>query len=170
MRKTLIALLAILMFPVVARAAEHRLGIGGLYWRSLDDIAEAGFDEDGTAPFFTYQYVPEGIFRLELDVEYHEDGLGGSQFEYDYDVSPVAFVLVEFGIYVGVGVGVTMANFPHSDVSDPFYAARLGWDFQLIPRLHFDINANYRADTFKELENYNPDTITLGAAVRVAFK
>jgi hypothetical protein len=155
----------------MARAeSEHRFGVGYLYWQSLGDIAEAGFDEDGTAPFVTYQYVPEGIFRLELDVEYYEGGFGDPANNYGYDLSPLAFVLVEFGIYAGLGVGVTVSDGLEDNISDPFYAARLGWDFQLIPRLHFDINANYRADTFKELEDYNQDSFTLGAAVRVAFK
>lgn len=170
-RTVLLALAIAFGCSAMARAeSEHRFGVGYLYWQSLGDIAEAGLDEDGTAPFFTYQYVPEGIFRLELDVEYYEGGFGDPANNYGYDLSPIAFVLVEFGIYAGLGVGVTVANFPHSEVSDPFYAARLGWDFQLIPRLHFDINANYRADTFKELEDYNQDSFTLGAAVRVAFK
>ena len=166
-RMVLFALAIAFGCSAMARAeAEHRLGVGYLYWQSLGDIAEAGLDEDGTAPFLTYQYVPEGIFRLELDLEYYKDGFGGSQ---SAAYTPVGFVLVEFGIYAGLGVGVTVANFPHFDVSDPFYAARLGWDFQLIPRLHFDINANYRADTFKELEDYDQDSITLGAAVRLEF-
>lgn len=169
-RAFFLALAMMLATSAMAGAAEHRFGIGQLYWQSLGDIAEAGFDEDGTAPFFTYQYVPEGIFRLELDVEYYDGGIGDPDDNYGYDLAPVAFVLVELGLYAGVGVGVTVANFPHSGVSDPFYAARLGWDFQLIPRLHFDVHASYRADTFKELEDYNQDSITLGAAVRIAFK
>src|SRR5687767_2004964 len=72
MRKTLVALLVTLVFPLAsAGAAEHRLGLGAHYWRSLDDLGDAGLEEDGVAPFLTYQYVPEGIFRLELDLEYY---------------------------------------------------------------------------------------------------
>jgi hypothetical protein len=152
-----------------AGAAEHRFGVGQLYWQSLGDIAEAGLDEDGTAPFLTYQYVPEGIFRLELDLEYYKDGFGGSA---DAAYTPVAFVLVEFGIYAGLGVGVTISDGLSDNISDPFYAARVGWDFQLIPRLHFDVNANYRADTFEGIQSpgdYDRDSITLGAAVRLEF-
>ena len=149
-----------------AHAAEHRFGLGGLYWRSLDDLASAGLDEDGVAPYLTYQYAPAGIFRVELDLEYYGKGFGGSD---TAAYSPVGFLLVEFGLYVGLGVGVTVSDGLENNVSDPFYAARLGYDFQLMPRLHFDINANYRAGSFKELEDYDGDSLTLGAAARVSF-
>ncbi|HXT22177.1 MAG TPA: hypothetical protein VN811_14845 [Thermoanaerobaculia bacterium] len=168
MRKTLIALLVVLVFPLAhANAAEHRFGIGELYWRSLDDIGDAGLDEDGVAPYLTYQYVPEGIFKFELDLEYYSKGFGGSD---SAAYSPLAFVIAEFGIYVGVGAGVTVSDGLEDNVSDPFYAARVGYDFAIIPRLHLDLNANYRADTFKELEDYDQDSLTFGAAARVTFK
>ena len=78
-------------------------------------------------------------------------------------------MLVEWGLYGGVGVGVTISDTLDDNVSDPFYAARLGWDFQVLPRLHVDVHANYRANTFAELEDYDSDSITLGAALRVAL-
>ena len=78
-------------------------------------------------------------------------------------------MLLEWGLYCGVGVGVTISDGLEDDVSDPFYAARLGWDFQVLPRLHVDVNANYRANSFSELEDYDSDSITLGAALRVAM-
>jgi len=166
MRKTVFALLATLMLPVAASAAEHRFGLGELYWRSLDDLSSAGLKDNGVAPYLTYQYVPEGIFRVELDLEYYRKGFGGSD---SAAYSPVAFVLVEFGLYGGLGIGVTVSDGLSNNVSDPFYAARLGYDFQLVPRLHFDVNANYRADTFKGLKGYDQDSLTFGAAARVSF-
>jgi hypothetical protein len=150
-----------------ARAAEHRFGVGEMYWRSIDDLSDAGIEEDGLAPYLTYQYVPEGIFKLELDLEYYSKGFGGSDAA---AYSPVGFVLVEFGIYAGLGVGVTVSDGLEDNISDPFYAARVGYDFAIIPRVHLDLNANYRAGSFKELEDYDQDSITLGAAARVTFK
>jgi hypothetical protein len=151
-----------------ARAAQHRFGIGGHYWRALDDIDvdDLRVEEDGVAPYFTYQYAPEGIFRLELDLEYYEAGFGGST---DDAVSPLAFVLVELGLYGGLGVGVTISDGLSDNVSDPFWVARLGYDFAVLPRVHVDVNANYRANTFEGLEDYDSDSITLGAAVRFAL-
>ena len=159
-------LLGLVALAPDARAAEHRLGLGAFYWRSVNDVSGAGLDEDGFAPTVTYQYVPAGIFRFEGDLEYYPNGFGGST---SASYSPVGFVLVEFGIYAGVGVGVTFADDLSGNVSDPFYVARVGYDFQLIPRLHFDVNANYRANSFKGLKGYDTDSITFGAAARVAF-
>ena len=163
----LVALLALLLLPTAAaEAAEHRLGIGQLYWRSIEDVADAGVEDDGTATFLTYQYVPAGIFRLEVDLEYYPKGFGGAESE---AYAPVGMVLVEFGLYAGVGAGITLADDFGSNASEPFYVARVGWDFQLIPRLHLDVNANYRSNTFSELREYDSDSITLGAAARLAF-
>ena len=111
-------------------------------------------------------FVPAGVVKLELDLEYFEAGFGGSTSE---AFAPAAYVLVEWGLYGGVGVGVTISDTLDDNVSDPFYAARLGWDFQVLPRLHVDVHANYRANTFAELEDYDSDSITLGAALRVAL-
>ena len=162
-----LALVITLSLTGGARAAEHRFGFGGHYWRALDDVAEElDVEEEGVAPYVTYQFVPAGIVKLELDLEYFEAGFGGSTSE---AFAPAAYVLVEWGLYGGVGVGVTVSDTLDDNVSDPFYAARLGWDFQVLPRLHVDLNANYRANTFAELEDYDTGSITLGAAVRVAL-
>jgi hypothetical protein len=149
-----------------AGAAEHRIGVGQLYWRSLDDLGELNLEDDGAATYLSYQYVPEGIFKVEVDLEYYSQGFAGST---SAAYSPVLFLLAEFGLYGGLGVGVTVSDGLTDNISDPFYAARLGWDFQLLPRLHLDVNANYRAGTFQELRDYDQDSITLGAAARVAF-
>jgi hypothetical protein len=151
---------------VPASAAEHRFGLGEMYWRSLDDLSSEGLKDDGVAPFVSYQYVPEGIFKVELDLEYYRQGFGGST---SAAYSPVVFLLAEFGIYGGLGVGVTVSDDLSSNVSDPFYCARVGYDFAIVPRLHLDLNANYRADSFKALKGYDQDSITFGAAARVAF-
>ena len=155
--------------PATASAADHRFGVGANYWRALDDLVDEGFDvdEDGVAPYLTYQLVPAGIFRFELDLEYFESGFGGSPTE---AFSPQAFVLVGEGFYAGVGVGVTYSSdLPGDEISDPFYIARVGLDFVLVPRVHLDVNANYRAGTFDALDEASTDTITLGAAVRFGF-
>jgi hypothetical protein len=166
-KATLLALVLTWSLAGAAGAAEHRFGFGGHYWRAVDDLAsDLEVEEEGVAPFLTYQFVPAGIFKLELDLEYFEEGFGGSTSE---AFAPSAYVLVEWGLYGGLGVGVTISDGLSDNVSDPFYAARLGWDFQVLPRLHVDVNANYRANSFAELEEYDTDSITLGAAVRVAL-
>lgn len=167
--RTILALAFLLAgWAHAAAAAEHRFGIGGHYWRALEDldVEDLEVEEEGVAPYFTYQYAPAGWLRLELDLEYFEAGFGGAT---DAAVAPVAFALVELGLYGGVGVGVTISDGLDNEVSDPFYVARLGYDFVVLPKLHVDLNANYRANSFAALEDYDSDAITLGAAVRVAF-
>ena len=156
----------ILVLAPAAQAAEHKIGFGAHFWRTVDDIADDGFDnidDDGFAGVFSYQYVPESLLYFEFDVEYFGDGFGGSD---DTAITPMAFVLVGRGLYGGVGVGLTFADSFVDDVSDPFFAARIGFQFSLVPNIQFDINANYRADAFNELDGADTDAITLGAVVR----
>jgi hypothetical protein len=165
-RRILVAALLGALAIVGQARAEQRFGLCALYWRSVHDVSGAGLDSNGAAPCVTYQYAPAGIFRFEGDLEYYHNGFGGSN---EAAYTPVVFALAEFGIYAGVGAGVTVSNGFDNHHSDPFYVGRVGYDFQLIPRLHFDINANYRANSFKGLKEYSTDSITFGAAARVAF-
>ena len=152
-----------------ALAAEHRIGGGFNYWRTIDDIDLDFFDDiddDGLALIGSYQYVPAGIFRLEVALEYFDEGFGGSP---DSAFSPQAYVLVGKGIYAGLGLGITYSNGFEDDLSDPFFAARGGFDMTLLPGVHLDLNANYRFDAWSELDEASTDAIFLGAQVRVAF-
>ena len=149
-------------------AGEHRLGGGFHYWETLDDFQDSGFDIDdsGLAPVLSYQYIPGGLIRFEIDVEYFEKGFAGST---EAAYSPQAYVLLGGGLYAGLGVGVTVSSGLEDEVSDPFYAARAGFEMALLPSVTLDINANYRFGAWDELDDYSTDTITLGALVRFAF-
>ena len=158
----MLAGLALVAAPVFA--ANHRIGAGVHHWQTVDDLADEGFEgleDEGTSGILSYQYAPEGIFSLEVDLEYFADGFGGSTEE---ALSPQVFVLVGHGLYAGAGVGVTYSD---GDSSDPFYAARLGFDITLIPRLSVDIHANYRFDDWDLIDEAETDTVTLGAIVRL---
>lgn len=145
-------------------AAEHRIGFGVHHWQTVDDLADDGFEgieDEGTSGIVSYQYMPEGIFSLELDLEYFADGFAGSTEE---AFSPQAYLLVGHGLYAGAGVGVT-----HSDgeTSDMFYAAKIGFDISILPRLSLDVNANYRFDDWDLIDEVETDTVTLGALIRL---
>jgi hypothetical protein len=145
-------------------AADHRIGFGVHHWQTVDDLADEGFegiDDKGTSGVVSYQYMPEGIFSLELDLEYFADGFAGST---EAAYSPQAYLLIGHGLYAGAGVGVT-----HSDgeTSDMFYAAKVGFDISIIPRLSLDINANYRFNDWDLIDEVDTDTVTLGALVRL---
>lgn len=162
-RLALLSLAVLVASPAVA--ADHRLGLGAHFWKTVEDLADDGFgdiEDEGYSYVVSYQYVPQGIFTLELDLEYSEDGFGGFQEE---TISPIGMVLVGGDLYAGVGIGVTTDS-GFGDASDPFYLARIGWELTLLPGFHVDLNANYRAGAFDELENAETDAITLGAVLR----
>ena len=149
-----------------AAAAEHRIGIGAHFWKTVDDLADDGFDdieEDGLAWVVSYQYLPRGLLNFEIDLEYYDDGFGGST---EGSWAPIGFVLLGNRIYVGAGVGVTVLD-GLDDVSDPFYVGRVGYQIDLLGALRLDINANYRANAFSELDEADTDAVTLGVHLRV---
>jgi len=160
----LLMMLAGLAMTVPAFAADHRIGAGVHHWQTVDDLADEGFegiDDEGSSGILSYQYMPQGLFSLEVDLEYFADGFGGSTEE---AISPQVFLLVGHGLYAGAGVGVTYSD---EDTSDPFYAARVGFDISILPRLSIDIHGNYRFDDWDLIDEVETDTVTLGAIVRL---
>jgi hypothetical protein len=153
-------------------AAEHRLGFGFHYWETVDELVDQGVDDldeietDGLSQVVSYQYVPGGLIKFEIDLEYFDKGFGGSTEE---AYSPQVWVLVGSGIYAGVGAGMTYSSGLADDWSDPYYAARAGFDLLLLPRFHLDINANYKFDAWNELEDVDTETLTLAAVARFSF-
>ncbi len=154
---------------VPATAGEHRIGGGLHYWQSVsqldDNFPDFEVQDDGFSEVVSYQYLA-GFLRFEAAAEYFDKGFQGSR---DWALSPQVYVLAGRGIYGGLGVGVTYSDFAHGSWSDPFYIAKAGVDFLLLPKLHLDINADYRFLEWKDLDDYDSDTITFGATVRVGF-
>ncbi|MGH9464988.1 MAG: hypothetical protein ACRD0X_05035 [Thermoanaerobaculia bacterium] len=167
----LIAGWGVLTTGAAARAAEHELGVGIHHWEALDDldVDNVEIDESGTSALLVYRVNPAGLFAFELDVEYFGDGFAGATEE---ALAPQFFVLLGNDFYAGIGVGVTLADDLPSgdDVSDPFYAARVGFAFPLLPRLRLDLNGNYQTGTFEDLDQADSDTITVGAHLRLRIK
>lgn len=151
---------------VPTRAAEKRLGFGVHYWETVSSLSSKGFGhlkDNGTSWLMSYQIAPRGLFTFEADLEYFNSGFGGSD---SSTFSPQFFVLVGHGLYAGVGVGVNASNGFDNTFSDPFYMGRVGFNFEVIPRLYVDVNANYQANAFNQLDSTSTDAITLGAMVR----
>jgi hypothetical protein len=164
-------LMLVVLVPAAASAGQHRVGFGYHYWETIDDIDVTDLDEiddSGSVPVFSYQYLMNPLFRFELDLEYFSDGYGGST---EKAYAPAAYILFGRFLYAGVGVGVTQSDgFPDGDdLSDPWYAGRVGLEILLLPRIHLDINANYRADAFKALEDADTDSMTIGASLRLSL-
>jgi hypothetical protein len=166
MRTIVFFCLLLLCRTIPAAAAEHRLGAGIHYWRTVDDLGSGSLDSNGVAGMLSYQYVPVGLFKIEGDLEYFPKGFGGAD---DTAWSPQIYLLVGSRFYAGVGAGVIYSKSFDGELSDPFYAARIGTDLVLLPHLHLDINANYRFKDWNQIDEADTDTITLGAVVRVGF-
>ncbi len=143
-----------------------RLGIGAHYWTTVNNIDVHNIDKNGVSWLGSLQYAPSNWVKLEGDVEWMPSGFGGST----HDVyEPEAFLLIGNAIYAGAGIG---GYYSGGDLSgDPFYVLRVGLDLEVLPRLRLDINANYRFEDWHSLnsQNISSDTITLGAALRVAL-
>ena len=84
-------------------------------------------------------------------------------------LSPIAWLYVGKRLYGAAGVGVSFSDGFEDDISDPFWTGRVGFEFHLLPRTTVDINANYRAGSFDELDQADTDSITLGAMIRWSF-
>ena len=169
MKKEVVAMvlvLGIFCFFSPAYGGDHRIGLGGHYWKSVDDIDISDIDEDGVAMVVSYQYKPS-LFGFQFDVEVADEQLTG-QSETVY--SPQAFVIIGGLIYGGLGIGTHYADGEFAD--EPFYALKAGLDFELLPHIHLDINANYRFDNWdidEVSEDVDTDTVTLGLIGRIEF-
>lgn len=155
--------------PQSAWAAEHSIGLGAHFFKTVDDLAGDGFDdveEDGYAYLASWKIEPEGIFFFEIDAEYYPDGFAGST---ESTLLPSAFLGVGHGLYAAVGVGAAFSDGLSGDVSDPIWTGRVGFDWSILPGLSLDVNANYRANAFEELEDASTDAVTLGALIRISF-
>ena len=116
----------------------------------------------------TYQFKPAALLKLEADLEVFPDGFQGID---GAAYAPEAYLVLGAAIYGAVGVGILHADGDFAD--DPFYALRAGLDLEIIPQFYLDLNVNYRfaewakpSDMTKDID---ADTMTLGAALRLAF-
>lgn len=164
-----VALLLVVALAPAAEAGEHRLGFGVHYWKTLDEIEGSlgdGIDDSGLSQLFSYQYLPGPFLKLEATVEYFPDGFGGAT---GSAYAPQVFLIVGRGLYAGIGVGITRSSSFEDDWSDPFYGARVGYELPILPRLDLDLNANYRFDSWSELEGYDSEVLTFGAVLRITL-
>jgi hypothetical protein len=146
---------------------NNRIGVGARYWQTIDNIDVDRIDEDGFTFIASYQHW-FGLLGMELAVEWYKKGFAGSP---DDIYAPQALLLVGKGIYAAAGIGGYFRDGEFAD--EPFYVLRAGLNFEVLPSLYLDINANYRFENTDDLErratDIDTDTVSLGAAVRMAF-
>jgi hypothetical protein len=149
------------------QARNNQLGVGVHYWTTVKNIDVNDVDKNGFSYLAMYQYH-YGWVGIEADVEWFQKGFGGAS----QDVyQPQAYLILGKVIYAAAGIGGYYADGKLAD--NPFYAFRVGLDIPLLPILHLDINANYRFENWDDLsiegKSVDTDTVTLGAAARLAF-
>jgi hypothetical protein len=150
-----------------AVAGEHSIGLGVNYWKTVDDLDLGDdIDDDGLAEVLSYRYSPGGLVSFEFDLEHFGDGFAGATKD---AYSPQAYIVVGRHFYGAVGVGTTYSSDLDDEITDPFYAAKLGLNMALLPHLDLDLSANYRFDAWKDLDQADTDTVFLGAMIRFGF-
>ena len=162
--------LSILALPGKATAGEHHLGLGINFWKSVDSIAKDGFpdvEDSGVSWILSYLYDMEGPFKVELDLEYFREGFGGAT---EPAFAPQALVLFGGDLYGGVGIGITLSESFDNNYSSPYFLAKVGFDWTVLPRISIDTNLNWRADAFNELDNFSSSAVTLAVIARYRFK
>ena len=161
----------ILASSVPATAAEHQLGLGLRYWKALDDLVDEGLpdsiEDSGLAWVGSYLFDVEGPLKFAIELEYAGDGFGGST---SSAYTPQVLALIGGKLYGGVGIAMTMSSSFDGNRSDPFFVGRFGLDFALLPHLTLDINLNWQADAFNQIDRIDSDALTLAAIVRYRIK
>lgn len=150
-----------------ADVRPHRVGVGAVYWRAVEDVDINNVDQDGVSWMGSYQYRP-GWVGAEVGVEAFGEGFGGAS---DTVLAPQAYLILGKGLYAAAGVGTYYTDGEFSN--RPFYGLRAGLDAEILPFLRIDLNANYRFDDWANLSDsardIGTDTVMLGAALRLAF-
>jgi hypothetical protein len=149
-----------------AAAVEHRLGLGIHSWRPAGEVLDdpAAEDESDLAAVLSYQLVLLRPLKLEADLEFFPNGFGGAGEE---AWSPQALVVVGDRWYAAVGVATIYSRDLPGDFSAPIYIARLGADFPIFSRLHFDVCADQRSGAVSGLTEVAEDTVTFAAVLRL---
>lgn len=167
--RQLLAMTLVFLLPVAALSpsagAEHRIGGGIEYLKTLGDIKDnSEFDPNAFGIIVSYQYNA-GLLKLEGDVEWITD-FGGTDKAL---IQPQAYALLGGLIYGGAGIGI--GRFDGEWASDPFYAFRAGVNLTL-GGLTFDAFGTYRFQDAEMIEGFGKtelDAITFSALVRFSF-
>ena len=157
--------LALFLAAAPAAAIENRLGLGVHVWRSAGELWDHptnGGEHDLTA-LLSYQLVLWRPLKLQLDVEYFDNGFGGAGL---VALFPQGLIVVGDRLYVAVGAGWIYPRDLEGNLSNVVYLARLGIDLPVRSRLHLDLYVQQRAEDASRLTAATAETITFGTVVR----
>ncbi len=170
MRRSLLGsiLLWALSATGAARAQDNQFGGGVHYWKTVKDVETDRFDRDGLAYVVSYQRSLVPMVRLGADLDIMPKNYGGSS---NPAYAPQAYLRVGSGIYGALGIGINYID--NRFANSPFYLARAGLSFNLLPSFYVDLYANYNFERFEKVkdidEDIDTDVVTLGAVARIEF-
>ncbi len=154
-------------FSANTAMAGFELGLGANYWYSLKDAANEKFDEDGLGWMISSRWMWTDYIGLGLELERSPENFVALD---ESMYAPSAHLIVGKGLYIGCGVGCYY--YDGDFYGDAWYNLRLGVKAVVIDPVVIDVNLNYRADSFEELEDVKDadgETLTVGAALRIDF-
>ncbi|MBN1296577.1 outer membrane beta-barrel protein [bacterium] len=180
MRHTMIglSLFALFLIPVSVSAVDHTFGVGFHYFYTLDDISSEvddalgdAFHKDGLAINFSYRFKFNDHFGIIAEVQTYPDGY----LDAESSISPRILATLGQTFYIAGGVGwhrVEWENLTEDlhdadEWTDSFYLLRAGIEFPLLTQhLFLDINANYEFNEWNDIDEFDSDIVTFGAAVK----
>lgn len=164
-------LAAAIILPFGASAANSggfEIGVGANYWYSIEDAIDKDFDEDGLGWMLSTRWMLTDYFGLGFELERSPDNFIALE---ESMYAPSAHVIVGNKLYIGFGVGCYY--YDGDFYENEWYNVRAGIKIELLPSVMVDLNVNYRADKFDELEdlddNVNAETLVFGGALRIAL-
>jgi len=172
-------ILFIVCCPVFA--GDHTFGVGVHYFYTLDDISPEwddvfgdSFHRDGLAINFSYRYKFNPHVGILAEIQTYPDGY----IDASSVVSPRVLVVLGQGFYVGGGIGwnnvdweeATQDMHSSNDWTDSYFLLRAGFEFPIINQnLFLDFNANYEFNQWNEVQEFDSDILTFGAAIKITL-
>jgi len=161
-----------------AMAGDHTFGLGFHYFYTIDEIDDDlsnslgdAFHEDGLAINFSYRYKWNSHFGVLAEVQTYPDGY----LDAETSLSPRLLLVIGQGFFIGAGIGWNNVDWEDAtehvhdsdEWTDAFYMIRAGVEFPLLTEyLFLEINANYEFNEWNDVDQFDSDIITFGAAIK----
>ncbi len=178
----LFAVVIVIGLTSTGLAAEHSLSFGFQYFYALEDIRDdfsSGSDDsddyyhrDGLGMAAGYRINPNNYLGFLMEVQAYTSGY----YDAKRSISPRVLVILGQKIFVGAGVAVNYLAWEDSteglhdsgNWSDPYFFLRGGVEIPIIlDSLRLGLHANYELNNWNDVNEFNSDTLTFGAYVRV---
>ena len=153
----------------------HSIFFGAHYFRTLGEIKEEpNFDKDGYGINFGYQLGLSSIFSVQAVVQTYPSGFYDAENAWSLE----GYAIIGRGIYAGVGILTYKLKWKkeykdyHEEEgwSNLNYALKAGFELPLVlDVVYIDVNAKYLFNNWQDVKEFDEDTLTFGASVKVVL-